>query len=108
MMPTDTMRVINVLKAFAEILKANMRQSDICGRLGGEEFVMIITHVEPEGVTIAIERIRKKFETKKFSAWWSHIRGHRQLRNRWLSRSHLPNLRRPTDPRRCSSVLGKA
>jgi two-component system chemotaxis response regulator CheY len=56
-----------VLKGFAGILKANTRQSDICGRLGGEEFVSLITHVESEGITTAIERVRKKFETQMFT-----------------------------------------
>jgi two-component system cell cycle response regulator len=56
-----------VLKSFADILKSNTRQSDICGRLGGEEFLVILTHVEKENVTIAIERIRKQFEAQKFT-----------------------------------------
>jgi diguanylate cyclase (GGDEF)-like protein len=56
-----------VLKGFADILKSNTRQSDICGRLGGEEFLVILTHVEKENVTIAIERIRKQFEAQKFT-----------------------------------------
>lgn len=56
-----------VLKSFAEILKANTRQSNICGRLGGEEFLVAITHVEKGNVTIAIERIRKQFETREFT-----------------------------------------
>ena len=56
-----------VLKSFAKILKANTRQSNICGRLGGEEFLVVITHVEKENVTIAIERIRTQFETQKFT-----------------------------------------
>jgi len=56
----------SVLKSFAEILKANTRQSNICGRMGGEEFLVVITHVEEkENVTIAIERIREQFETHK-------------------------------------------
>jgi two-component system, cell cycle response regulator len=56
-----------VLKSFAEILKANTRQSNICGRLGGEEFLVVITHVEKENVTIAIERTRTQFEKQKFT-----------------------------------------
>jgi two-component system cell cycle response regulator len=56
-----------VLKGFAEILKANTRQSNICGRLGGEEFLMVITHVEKENIMIAPERIRKQFEAQKFT-----------------------------------------
>jgi two-component system, cell cycle response regulator len=57
-----------VLRSFAEILKSNTRQSNICCRLGGEEFLEVITHVEEkENVTIAIERIRKQFETRTFT-----------------------------------------
>jgi len=56
-----------VLKGFAEVLKSNTRQSDICGRFGGEEFILVITHTEKENLTIPIERIRKQFETRKFT-----------------------------------------
>jgi diguanylate cyclase (GGDEF)-like protein len=57
-----------VLKSFAEVLKSNTRQSDMCCRLGGEEFLVVITHVdEKKNVAIAIERIRKQFETQTFS-----------------------------------------
>jgi two-component system, cell cycle response regulator len=56
-----------VLKSFAEILKSNTRKSNICGRLGGEEFLVVITHVEKENVTIAIERIRTQFVAQKFT-----------------------------------------
>lgn len=57
-----------VLKTFAGILKSNTRQSNICGRLGGEEFLEIITHVEEkENVTIAIDRIREEFAGQTFT-----------------------------------------
>src|ERR1700723_2353102 len=39
-----------VLKSFAQILTEHTRQSDICGRLGGEEFLVVITHAEKEHV----------------------------------------------------------
>ena len=56
-----------VLKGFAEILRSNTRQSNICGRFGGEEFLAIITHVaEKENVLIPIERIRAQFENTDF------------------------------------------
>jgi two-component system, cell cycle response regulator len=54
-----------VLKSFSEILKANTRQSDMCARLGGEEFLLIITHSDREGVRTVVERIRKQFENNK-------------------------------------------
>jgi two-component system, cell cycle response regulator len=55
-----------VLKNFAAILKANTRRSNICGRLGGEEFVVILTHTNQEQTKIAVERIRKRFAMEKF------------------------------------------
>jgi diguanylate cyclase (GGDEF)-like protein len=56
-----------VLKTFAQILKSNTRQSNICGRHGGEEFLNIITHVERDNSVIAFERIRKQMENQKFT-----------------------------------------
>jgi diguanylate cyclase (GGDEF)-like protein len=56
-----------VLKAFAEILKGNTRHSNICARVGGEEFLVVLTHIRKENLKIAIERIREQFETKKFT-----------------------------------------
>src|ERR1700733_13790987 len=56
-----------VLKTFAEILKSNTRSSNICGRLGGEEFLVVLTHAQKENATIAIERIRKQFAAQKFT-----------------------------------------
>jgi two-component system, cell cycle response regulator len=55
-----------VLKSFAEILKANTRKSNICGRLGGEEFLIVLTHGDQEQVGIAIERVRRSLETEEF------------------------------------------
>jgi two-component system, cell cycle response regulator len=55
-----------VLKSFAEILKANTRQSNICARSGGEEFLLVITHEGKEGAGTAVERIRLQFENQKF------------------------------------------
>src|ERR1700740_1452031 len=56
-----------VLKKFAEILQANSRQCDICGRLGGDEFLFVITHSDQGGVELAIERLREQIEAQKFT-----------------------------------------
>jgi two-component system, cell cycle response regulator len=56
-----------VLKEFAELLKNNTRSSNICGRLGGEEFLLILTHVEMEQANLALERIRSRLEAREFS-----------------------------------------
>ena len=56
-----------VLRQFAVILKTNTRTSNICGRIGGEEFVLVLTHNDRGGVEIAIERIRRELERKAFA-----------------------------------------
>jgi diguanylate cyclase (GGDEF)-like protein len=51
-----------VLKKFAEILRANTRSSNICARIGGEEFLIVLTHAERDNVEVAIERIREQVQ----------------------------------------------
>jgi len=56
-----------VLKAFSEILKRNSRRSDICGRIGGEEFLFVLTHATEEGAKGVIERVRAELGATKFN-----------------------------------------
>lgn len=56
-----------VLKRFAEILKTNLRNSNICGRIGGDEFLMVLTHVDQAGARTAIERICAELQTQRFN-----------------------------------------
>src|SRR6202167_4357145 len=56
-----------VLRKFAEILKTNSRRSNICGRIGGEEFLFVLTHADKDNVEFVAERIRKEFEEQEFS-----------------------------------------
>lgn len=56
-----------VLKRFGEILKAHSRCSDICGRIGGEEFLLVLTHVNQENVRLVVERILRRFREHEFS-----------------------------------------
>ncbi len=55
-----------VLKTFAEVLKKNTRASDICGRLGGDEFLLVFTHVEREHVEPTVNRFREQFAELSF------------------------------------------
>jgi diguanylate cyclase (GGDEF)-like protein len=55
-----------VLKQFAEILRVNTRKSNLCARIGGEEFLLVLTHAEKEHVRIAISRVREQLEAHKF------------------------------------------
>jgi diguanylate cyclase (GGDEF)-like protein len=55
-----------VLKTFADGLKRNTRASDICGRLGGDEFILVITHVESEQLELTVNRFREQFAALSF------------------------------------------
>ncbi len=56
-----------VLQKFSKILKANTRSSDLCGRLGGEEFLMVLTYAAKEDALAVIERIREEFDRTPFT-----------------------------------------
>jgi len=47
-----------VLKAFAATAQATMRKTDVFGRYGGEEFLMILTASAQAGADGAVERVR--------------------------------------------------
>ncbi len=47
-----------VLKAVAATCKAALRTGDLFGRLGGEEFAIVLPHVNREGAAAAAEKIR--------------------------------------------------
>ena len=55
-----------VLKTFADILNKNTRASDISGRLGGDEFLLVITHVDPKQVEATVNRFREQFAALSF------------------------------------------
>jgi two-component system cell cycle response regulator len=56
-----------VLKGFSQILKAKSRRSDICGRIGGEEFLFVLTHATKEDAKRVIECVRMELEATKFN-----------------------------------------
>ncbi|MDD5157725.1 diguanylate cyclase [Sulfurimonas sp.] len=49
-----------VLKEFANILKKDLRKTDIVGRIGGEEFAMILPNTDAKHATILANRIREE------------------------------------------------
>lgn len=55
-----------VLRRFAEILKGNTRASDMCGRMGGDEFLLVITHVASEYIESIINRMREEWAGCEF------------------------------------------
>ncbi|MBZ5526442.1 MAG: diguanylate cyclase [Acidobacteriia bacterium] len=56
-----------VLKKYAELLKHNTRSADICGRLGGDEFIHVITHVPRGGIVVVVENLRRQLEELEFT-----------------------------------------
>jgi two-component system, cell cycle response regulator len=48
------------LQSFAETLKGKTRRSDFSARIGGEEFLLILTHIDEGGVRIVTEGIRSQ------------------------------------------------
>ena len=55
-----------VLKSIANILKENSRVTDVIGRWGGEEFLLIMTKCTLENAQIATENLRQKVESTIF------------------------------------------
>jgi two-component system, cell cycle response regulator len=55
-----------VLKKFAEVLRANTRLSDISGRIGGEEFLLVVSHAKESGAMVLVDRIREQLAAERF------------------------------------------
>ena len=56
-----------VLQKFAEVLRENTRASDISGRMGGDEFLLVMTHIEEKSTRLTVDRLRNQFAALKFS-----------------------------------------
>ena len=55
-----------VLKEFSACLRKNIRESDMCFRYGGEEFMILLPNTDIQGAQLAAEKIRKIFEAKVY------------------------------------------
>jgi len=53
----------DVLRALADRLSASMRAGDVCGRLGGEEFAVVLPDEDRDGAAASAERLRAAVET---------------------------------------------
>ncbi|WKY47380.1 diguanylate cyclase [Eubacteriaceae bacterium ES3] len=51
-----------VLKKTAEIMGVTIRENDICGRWGGEEFMIICPNTRLEGAAVLAEKLRHRIE----------------------------------------------
>lgn len=55
-----------VLKAVATTIKTTMRNTEFCGRYGGEEFLIILPQTDIKGAFIGAERVRTNIENTLF------------------------------------------
>lgn len=58
-----------ILKEVAVILKSNLREIDIIGRYGGEEFAIVLAGISRDGAIQVAERIRQNIEGAVFKAY---------------------------------------
>jgi diguanylate cyclase (GGDEF)-like protein len=58
-----------VLVAFAQLAHTNLRQTDVIGRWGGEEFVVVMPETHPdEGALVALERLLQRMRDARLSS----------------------------------------
>ncbi len=55
-----------VLRDFAEIMRDISRPADICGRVGDDELICVMTHASKANIAAAIERYRMRFAEHEF------------------------------------------
>jgi diguanylate cyclase (GGDEF)-like protein len=57
-----------VLITFAKYLKDTLRESDVCARIGGDEFVALLGNTTKTNATDFVSRLQKKIDVCKLSA----------------------------------------
>lgn len=58
-----------ILKEVSKILKCNLREIDVIGRYGGEEFAILLAGINRDGAFQVAERIRENIEKASFKAY---------------------------------------
>lgn len=56
----------NVIRRFAEVARGCLRDEDLLGRMGGEEFCAVLVSSGQEGGYLVAERIRKRWQEEAF------------------------------------------
>lgn len=51
-----------VIRGVASVLRADLRERDIAGRFGGEEFVLVLPETDSRGAVVVAERYRRRVE----------------------------------------------
>jgi diguanylate cyclase (GGDEF)-like protein len=55
-----------ILRQLGALLRANLRRDDVAGRMGGEEFGIILPEVDTSGGVVVAEKIRRLVEAHRF------------------------------------------
>ena len=55
-----------VIRGFGDVLRRVKRDTDVVGRFGGEEFVVVCEQTDAEGAALLAERIRSELEAETF------------------------------------------
>lgn len=61
-----------VLRHFAQVLLSCSRRSDLLGRIGGEEFALLLPSTDMEGTEFACEKVRERLEKSRISLTREH------------------------------------
>jgi two-component system, cell cycle response regulator len=56
-----------MLREFGGILTKNTWSSDMCGHLGGDQFIFVISHVSKENIQLVVNRLLEKLNNYDFS-----------------------------------------
>lgn len=51
------------LRAFADLCRRELRSADLISRVGGEEFAIVLPHVDQQGALVTAERLRRAVRT---------------------------------------------
>lgn len=63
-----------VLKEVADTIKKNIREVDLVGRFGGEEFAVFLTETDESGAFFVAERIRRAVAERTFRAYGENLK----------------------------------
>jgi diguanylate cyclase (GGDEF)-like protein len=63
-----------VLARVGQILKESIYETDVVGRYGGEEFIVLLPHAQVDGVIRKAESIRQRFERETINSGFERLR----------------------------------
>jgi diguanylate cyclase (GGDEF)-like protein len=64
-----------VLKRFADVARSELRANDVVGRIGGEEFAILLPMQSPPEAMMVAERLRRSFEDAARTVDETEVRG---------------------------------